>query len=219
MKKHIEFDIEFKKNPYPGKFIVFEGIDGSGKTTQANLLAEELNKKGIKTIYTKNPTDHAIGKFIRTVLSGEEKIPPQATQYLFNADRVVQQEEIIKHLKKGGVVISDRYFWSSVAYGMADIGENTETLLTVYSILSFYHQFLLPDLTFFLDTKTDVAMSRIKEKNGQEIYENKVFLEKVQSTYKVLLDMFADEFFITDSNHTIKEVSKAVLEKVRGVVV
>lgn len=219
MKKHIEFDVEFKKNLYPGKFIVFEGIDGSGKTTQAKVLKEELEEKGHKVFTTKNPTDHVIGKFIRTVLSGKEKIPPQAIQYLFNADRVVQQEDIIEHLKKGEIVISDRYCWSSVAYGMADIGEEPQRLLVAYSILSFYHRFLLPDLTVFLDTKTNIAIKRLGAKPDHEIYENTEFLSKAQNTYKALLDLFPKDIFVIDSNQDFDLVSKAVLEKANEILV
>lgn len=218
MKHKVSFELEFKRNPFKGKFIVLEGIDGSGKTTHVEALQKELEKEGHKVFTTKNPTDHAVGKFIRTVLSGKEKIPPQAIQYLFNADRAVQQEEIIEHLKNGEIVISDRYFWSSVAYGMADMAVHDERLITAYSILSFYHQFLLPDITFFLDTKTSVAIERIEKKNEHEIYENKEFLEKVQKTYRILLGMFPNEFYITDSNHKLKEVSKGILEKVESII-
>lgn len=176
-----------------------------------------MTKRKIKTFITKNPTDHSIGKFIRKVLSGEEKIPAQARQYLFCADRVVQLEEIIKSLKKGETVISDRYFWSSVAYGMADINKKDERLITAYSILSFYHQFLLPDLTIFLNTNVDTAVKRFSVKEHKEIYENKDFIIKVKENYDFLLNKFPKEFTIVNSEKDLNTVSKEILEKVNKI--
>ena len=217
MKHNVSFDLEFKKNSYPGKFIVLEGIDGSGKTTQIQILEEALKKKNIPIFLTKNPTDHAIGKMIREVLAGTQKIPATARQYLFCADRVVQEEEIIARLKKGETVISDRYFWSSVAYGMADKNVTDERLLTAYSILSFYNEFILPDLTIFLDVDVDTAVSRFSTKEKLEIYENKDFITKVKVNYDFLLNKFASEFTVIDSRKDLDSVTKEILEKVEAI--
>ena len=114
---HVEFDLDFKRNPYPGKFIVLEGIEASGKTTQANILEQKFPD----AFHNKQPSGNEIGRFIRErVLGGKTDIPPVAYQYLFAADREINQQEIISALKEGKTVISDRYFWSSVAYGIAD---------------------------------------------------------------------------------------------------
>ena len=120
MKYPIDFELEFQRHNYPGKLIALEGIDGSGKTTQALELVESLKKEGIKTVYTKEPTDGEIGKMIRRILTGEKNFEPVSFQYLFAADRVEHQEEIIGFLKKGKIVVSDRYFWSSIPYGATD---------------------------------------------------------------------------------------------------
>src|SRR5690554_6635734 len=101
MSYPIKFSVSFKKHKYPGKLIALEGIDGSGKTTQAQLLVEKLKKSGKKVIYTKEPTDGEIGKLIRRVLSGELNVPPLSLQYLFCADRGPHQEEMEQYLKKG----------------------------------------------------------------------------------------------------------------------
>jgi dTMP kinase len=217
MKHNVSFDLEFKKNSYPGKFIVLEGIDGSGKTTQIQILEEALKKKNIPMFLTKNPTDHPIGKMIREVLSGAQKIPATARQYLFCADRVVQEEEIIAHLKEGGTVISDRYFWSSVAYGMADKDVKDERLLTAYSILSFYNEFILPDLTIFLDVDVDTAVSRFSTKEKLEIYENKKFITKVKDNYDFLLKKFPEEFTVLDSRKDLETVSREIIKKVEEI--
>ena len=217
MKHNVSFDLEFKKNSYPGKFIVLEGIDGSGKTTQIHTLEEALKKKNVSVFLTKNPTDHPIGKMIREVLAGTQKIPATARQYLFCADRVVQEEEIIERLKKGETVISDRYFWSSVAYGMADKDVKDERLLTAYSILSFYNEFILPDITIFLDVDVDTAVSRFSTKEKLEIYENKAFIAKVKENYDFLLNKFPEAFTIVDSRKDLDSVTKEILEKVEAV--
>src|SRR5688572_26243247 len=98
MKKNnlhkVEFEIAFLKNKYPGKFIVFEGNEASGKTTHTKDLVKKLVEKGLKVWSTKEPTDSVIGKLIRQILSRDVKANPQALQYLFAADRALHQEEI-----------------------------------------------------------------------------------------------------------------------------
>ena len=117
MKRRVEFDIEFRVNPYKGMFIALEGIDGSGKSTQASRLKKTLEKKG-KKAEIRHPFEGEIGKFVRTILAGKSKVTPIALQYLISANRAVQQEEIVSSLSKGTTVIIDRYYWSAVAYGM-----------------------------------------------------------------------------------------------------
>ena len=217
MKHKVEFEIDFKRHTFPGKFIVFEGIDGSGKTTQVEKLKEVLVAGGSKVWLTNNPSNHMIGQFIRNeILSGKEKIPPQAIQYLFNADRVVQQDEIVSKLKEGYVVISDRYFWSSVAYGMADLDNTSDFLLTAYSILSFYHQFILPDLTLFLKVDPMEAMSRInKEKQNKEIYEEETIINNVSNIYGNIIERFPSELTVIDANRSIDQVNEEISTKVK----
>ena len=220
MKYKVNFEIEFNKNKYPGKFIVVEGIEASGKTTQVENLEKELARKKIKVWSTKNPTSHPIGKFIRRVLSGKVKIPPQSIQYLFNADRVVQQEEILSKLKSGYVVISDRYFWSSVAYGTADIKTDYENLinlsLTSFSLLSMYHEFIVPDVTFLLDVSIEEADKRLSQSHKhKEIYDNREMNIKVKKGYDWLVKKFPRQFTVIDGNHHIDKVTKEIISKIK----
>ncbi|HSD98785.1 MAG TPA: dTMP kinase, partial [Patescibacteria group bacterium] len=114
-------DLSFRKNPYKGKLSAIEGIDGAGKTTSSKELVKLLNKAGHNASYSKEPTDDIIGQFIREkILSGNMSMSPLALQYLFNADRAMHMEKIEKQLEKGMIIVMDRYFWSSVAYGMKD---------------------------------------------------------------------------------------------------
>lgn len=223
MKYHVEFDIDFKRNKLPGKFIVIEGIDASGKTTQAELLGKKI--KG--AIVTKNPTDNnLIGKFIREkVLAGKVSLPPVAHQYLFAADREIQQQEIIEHLRKGKTVISDRYLWSSVAYGIAD-REGTdyedweEVSVVALSVLSMYHQFLMPDLNIYLDISVEEAKKRMKKSDKhKEIYDNQNMNRKIEKGYAWLLKVFPEEFTKVDGDGDRKpeEINEEIVKLIMGI--
>jgi dTMP kinase len=217
MKYHISFDLDFKRNTYPGKFIALEGVDGSGKTVQAHLLAESLIKQGKKVFLTKNPTDSEIGKFIRQALQGKIEIPEISFQYLFSADRQIQQLEIIDHLKKGDTVISDRYYWSSVAYGVADkegVDYKNAAMFEVIaqSVLSMYNQFIVPDSTFYLDVSVKTGLSRRHDSpKERELYENTEKMTKIEKGYKWLLQEFPKEFIIIDGEKSIEAVQKDIL--------
>lgn len=221
MNYKINFELDFKRNIYPGKFVVIEGIDGSGKTTQVHSLVEELSKTE-SVFATKNPTSRPIGKFIRDVLIEKIKVPPVSIQYLFTADRQMQQEDIVAHLKAGKTVISDRYFWSAIAYGMVDKAdaskESADQLLVAQSLLSHYHQFLLPDLTIFLNVSVDAALERINHIQGhiKEIYEEKEKLEKISQAYEWINKQFPSEISLIDGSKSEKEVSDAVLSLVKS---
>lgn len=218
LKHHIEFDIELRRNPYPGRIIAVEGVDGAGKTTQAKALVKKLNKEGFNAAYTKEPTDDIIGQFIREkVLSGNLQMNPIALQYLFNADRVMHMEKIEKLLQKGMVIVMDRYFWSAVAYAMADMNVIKDWSLTAFSILSFYHQFLAPDFTFLLKISPDVAMERISGSGKHsEIYDNREKILKTEKAYDFLYEEFRDEFTVINGERPQEELTEEILKTVRA---
>lgn len=219
MRYHVEFDIDLKRNPYKGKLIVLEGIDGSGKTTQARSITKSLNKQGVKAVFTKEPTEGVIGRMLQDVLSGKLKLPPVSFQYLFAADRMIHQEEIIKYLKKGVTVVSDRYLWSALVYGMLDIGaigsaNDRERLMTAFSILSMYHRFILPDRTFYLSVPTKIAMARIAQKTQKiEIYEKAEKIEKLRKGYEWLAKKFPQEIRVVDGEGEIGEVTEEIISR------
>ena len=218
MNYHIEFDIDFKRNIYPGKFIALEGIDGSGKTIQSKLLAESLIKKGKEVFLTKNPTDGELGEFIRKALQGKVELPLVSFQYLFSADRQIQQLDIIDHLRKGDVVISDRYYWSSVAYGVADKEEvnyedTVKLEMIAQSILSMYHQFIVPDVTFYLDVSIETGLLRRHDTDKEtELYENTEKLKKIKKGYDWLLKQYPKEFVKLNGEKSIEEVQNDLLK-------
>lgn len=220
MKYPISFDLDFRRNEFPGKFIVLEGIEASGKTTQVKKLGEKFPD----AILTKNPTDSQIGRLIREeVLGGHSEIPPVAYQYLFAADREIQQEEIIGYLKAGKTVISDRYFWSSVAYGIADREdmdyEDWENVsLVAFSILSMYHQFVLPDLTIYLDISLEESLRRMEgSEKHTEIYDNHEMNVKIKKGYKWLLEKFSEEFKVINAEQKEEDLTKEIAKYVSGI--
>lgn len=215
MKYQVSFDLEFKKNAYPGKLIVVEGIDGSGKTTQSHALVENLMQKDKEAVFTKEPTDQVIGQLIREILQSKVKVPTVSFQYLFAADRQMHQEWIIAKLKKGVTIVSDRYFWSSVAYGMADRKENlSDRDLVAQSILSMYHQFIVPDHTFYLKISVDTALKRLSQMSKvKELYEKREKLEKITAGYSWLIGKFSKEFTVVDGERSVGEVTKEIIKK------
>jgi dTMP kinase len=219
MKYRVTFDLDFKRNEYPGKFIVLEGIEASGKTTQVKRLGEILSRTQT-TFTTKNPTDNEIGTYIRNeILTGNKKhIPPVSYQYLFAADRVIQQVDLIERLKRGETVISDRYFWSSVAYGIAD-REGTdyttweEVSVTALSLLSMYHQFILPDLSIYLDVSLEESLQRISgSAKHTEIYDNHQMNIKIKKGYDWLFKTFPNEITVVNGEKPLDEITKEIIE-------
>lgn len=225
MKYHIDFDIALKRNAYGGLYIALEGIDGSGKTTQVEKLAEYFEKQGKEVIKTREPrNDGLVGSLVRKILSEQIKVPSVALQYLFSADRAIHHEEIvIPALKVGKVVISDRCFWSAIPYGIMDTimdkkngkydFHTGEIILVAQSILSLYHQFTTPDKTFYLDVSIDTGMKRLtQEGKTTEIYEKKDKLEKILSGYKWLVEKFAAEIIVVNAEQGVEKVTEEILK-------
>jgi dTMP kinase len=215
MNYHLGFNLDLKKNAYPGKFIVVEGLDAAGKTTHVKLLEKFLSPNK-KVFVTKNPTSGEIGQFIRRALREDFPTTTLAIQYLYAADRHVQQQEIIKHLKQGEIVLSDRYFWSSLAYGLADKAEldfekNEEVLLVALSILSMYYQFIVPDLTIYIKISAETAMNRLlKMDKKREVYEHKEILERIARAYDWVNERFKEHIRIVNGQQPVSVVETEI---------
>ncbi len=221
MKYPVNFEIELKKNPYKGLYIALEGIDGSGKTTQVEKLAEYFKKQGREVVLTREPRKKGfIGDLIHKVLLGEVKVPSVSLQYLFSADRSIHHEEVVlPSLKEGKVVITDRCFWSAIVYGILDRTggkydkKDADLLLISQSILSMYHQFTVPDYTFYLKIPLNESLKRLRTKKAKkEIYEDKEKISKVFQGYEYLKDRFKDEIDIVDGAGKIEEVTKRIID-------
>lgn len=192
-------------------FIVFEGIDGAGTTTQARLLAESLEQTGCSVSLTAEPTDKAIGRFIREILSGQSKIPQRALQMLFFADRIQHlEEDILPALQKGKIVISDRYYLSTLAY--ARLADKSSLFADIAK------HFPEPDLTIFLDLPVTAAMQRIETRAHQkEIFEKAEFLERIAIAYRESLRQVANEKkLVLDGTKSKATLAEAIFHEVRG---
>lgn len=222
MKYHVELDIDLKRNPYKkGLYICVEGIDGSGKTTQVKKLTEYFKKQGKAVVQTREPRKEGlVGDIVQKVLTGQVKMPSVALQYLFSTDRVLHHEEvIIPALKSGKVVLSDRCFWSAIVYGTLDRIDgkydldSADFLLIAHSVLSMYHQFIVPDYTFYLKVSLETSIARIAKKHDiKEIYEDKGKLKRVIDGYDWLAKKFKNEITIVDGNKKVEEVTRTILE-------
>lgn len=224
MKYHVELDIDLKRNPYREQYICLEGIDGSGKTTQVEELAKYFEKKGKSVVRAREPSKEGlIGDIVQKVLIGKIKMSSIALQYLFSTDRVLHHEEvIIPALKEGKVVISDRCFWSAVVYGILDRTggkydfDSADFMLMAHSILSMYHQFIVPDYTFYLKIPLSTSVARISQKDDvKEIYEDKEKLRKVIEGYDWLSKKFKNEITIVDGNKSVGKVTKAIVASIK----
>ena len=223
MKYHVEFDVDLKKNPYKGLYIALEGIDGSGKTTQVEKLAQHFEKLGREVVRTHEPRrDGLIGGLVQSVLNEKAKIPEVAIQYLFAAQRAVHLEElVIPSLKRGAIIITDRCFWSSIPYGLLDRfesgkDENADQLLASLSILSMYHEFIVPDMSFVLDVSAETAGERLTHKNKHaELYEKKEKLMKVKNGYSFLLSRFPDYLTMVNAEKSVETVTKEIISKIK----
>ena len=189
------------------KFIVFEGIDGAGKTTQAKLLAEKIKEMGKTAELTAEPTTLESGKALRRVLSGEEKKSNCEIATMFTLDRIahnVHPETGINALIEKGVdVISDRYYYSSLAYQ----GSAT-SYPWVKSLNLDCPEIRRPDLCIFLDLKPEESLERIsKGREKLEIFENLETLTRVRESFFGVFADLDDNVAIIDAYRTPEEIA------------
>jgi len=187
-----------------GVFICIEGLDGSGKTTQARLLAKKWRKRH-NAVYTAEPSRGKIGSYIRkSYLYSEKRLSIALEALLFAADRIEHLEnEVIPALREGRLVISDRYVFSSLAYqGAAG--------LSLDWIEKINEHALKPDLAVFIDVALETVMDRLKAKKS--VMENTETLKKVRDVY--LKFVAKGELVRIDGNLCKAEVAKALADVV-----
>jgi len=194
-----------RDNEYAGSFIVIEGPDGAGTTTQAKKLAGKLNG-----FYTKEPTDLRTGEIVQKLISSEESDPLEVAE-AFARDREKHLEkEVIPRLEAGETVVSDRYYHSSMAYQPV-MGASKET------VMEMNEGFLRPDLTFILEVDPEVGMSRVEDRGGDDhIFENLSFQEKVSSRYGKLNADLKEKIIYIDATESIEKVSEKIEEIVKS---
>lgn len=198
-----------KTHSYPGVFINIEGLDGSGMSTQAELLCKALRKEGINTFFTKEPTDNVIGGLIRGALTGIYKLPPAALQLLFVADRLHHLErEIASILDGGNLLVADRFLWSTIAFGSVDLDRRW--------LLQLHRYCFLPDLSIFLRVSPKVCIRRLRaDRFDFELFEEESKLWKVWDTYEWLAKKFPKEIHVVNGERKPNEVVEEILKHIR----
>ena len=196
-------------------FITFEGIEGSGKSTQIQLLKEFFEKKAQKAFFTKEPGSSEVGKKIRSVLLNKEnKIFPQTEIFLIFADRVQHVQEIIKpNLNEGKIVISDRYYDSSIAYqGQREGVDKTE----IHELINML-DLPTPDITFLLDLPVDIGLKRAKNRASLDRFESEEisFHEGVRQNYLDLQEQNLERIVKIDALQTPDEIFSNILKKIK----
>ncbi|MCL2723411.1 MAG: dTMP kinase [Polyangiaceae bacterium] len=202
-----------------GRFVVLEGIDGAGTTTQTQMLVEHLRNEGVRVARaTREPSDGPIGSFIRQVLTGRVVAPggraPAWTTMalLFAADRMDHVEsEIEPVLSQGGVVVSDRYDASSLAYQSISSDRAEDTALDWIRQLNRHA--LRPALTIVLDVPAEVAAAR-RHARGEpaQLYEENDAQRMLAAFYRDLpRHMPTDSIVVIDGSGSIEDVHARVL--------
>ncbi len=199
-----------KKNLSRGKFIVFEGLDGSGQSTQAKLLKEYFDQQDIAALLTKEPTQWTeAGKKIKEILDEETGMEPLKFQELFTQDRAQHLKlEIIPALKQGKVVICDRYAFSSMAYGGLDI--------SIPQLMLLNENFICPNWVFFLKVNPEECLRRIQARGeGMKFFEKLEKLKKVAANYENVARCFIHVFNVIDGERKIKEIHQEIVSNLK----
>ena len=197
-------------------FIVFEGIDGSGTSTQIKKLVErDLNK----FVATAEPTKKETGLFLRKMLGGDFSVDSKTAAYLFAADRcehIYGKDGVIDLLNQEKIVVSDRYFFSSLAYQSVSCGNELPRLLN--------SQFPLPEILFYFYIDPEISLKRVEDRNEKkEIYEKIDYQKKTAALYEDVINEYSkpelkDEMKIIkiDASKSIEEISQIIWQNVKG---
>jgi len=207
-------------------FISFEGLEGSGKSTQAGLLAGLLKEKGFPVIATREPGGTRIGESIRAITHGKENVDltAAAEAYLMAASRAQHVREIIKPaLESGKIVICDRFLDSSLAYqgygrglGETTIFQLNNLAINLKNVSKADVGQILPDITFFLDISPEVGFARRNntDKIDRLDLQQKDFYQRVYKGYKKLAEKYKERYITIDSSKPIGEVAETIWTKI-----
>ena len=204
-------------------FIVFEGIDGAGTSTQIELLKQ--NKEASDFLFTAEPTSAPTGKFLRQMLKGDFPLQNETAAYLFAADRnehvngelMQEGQTLITGIKKaclgGKKVVSDRYLFSSLAYQSIDCPKSVPRLLNSL--------FPLPALLFYFEISPSDSLKRLGQRDFREIYEKEEFLSKTVEEYHNVLKEFSDstkemKIVTIDALKSKEEIASRIWSEIQG---
>ena len=196
------------------RFITFEGIDGCGKSTQAKLLLEYMNKSVVETILVREPGGTNISESIREILlhsSSSGQMGDRTESLLMTASRAqLTQEVIIPNKDQGKFVIADRYSDSTLAYQGGGRNLDIEWLIELNNYATFT---LLPDITFFVDIRSEEALRRLDSNKDRIEGEGIEFQARVRKTYHELAERFNDRYVILDGYSEIGDIHQNVMNE------
>ncbi len=200
-----------------GKFITFEGIDGSGKSTQLRMLANELRIRGFNVLPTCEPGGTPLGRRLREAfLETEETVAPLAELLLFAADRAQHVNFLVKPaIAEGKIVVSDRFADATFAYQGAGRGFSESM---VNQVIELATGGLKPDLTLFFDLPVTTALARTNSRNDSGEQKNRMdkedanFYERVRQSYLQIAATEPERFRVIDANGSTSEIQARVVE-------
>ncbi len=202
-------------------FIAFEGIDGSGKSTQVNMLSAFLTERGHKVYTTCEPTESKISKMIRDIFNHRMEGDQRVIAALFAADRLNHllnsEDGILNKLEEGYTVITDRYYFSSYAYHSVH-GIDMDWIIQTNSLSA---DLLLPDLNIYIDIQPEVSMERLKKgRTHIEMYETLENLSKVHKKYREAFEKIGDkeEVFYVNGDRTSSAISADINKKITSMI-
>lgn len=198
-----------------GLFIVFEGIDGAGKSTQVKMLAEALVRRGCGVEVCRDPGGTKMGEQIRKILlDSVESIAPPAEALLYAASRAQLAAEVIRPaLRQGKVVIGDRFSDSTLAYQGFGRGLPVDLLRQVNKLADGE---LAPDLTILLDLPPEMIRERLAGRRDRLEKEAVSFFERVRQGYLTLAGEKSESCLILDARRPLEEIQQQVLGKVEN---
>lgn len=199
-----------------GKFITFEGIDGSGKSTQIALLEKRLKEEGIPVYLTREPTDGPYGAMLHTIMTGRLDACEETIAALYVADRMDHiknaRNGLLKKIEEGVTVITDRYYFSSYAYQGAHM--SMDWTIHANSVCA---DALRPDLNLFLDLEPEVSFQRIcQNRTDFEIYEKLDNLKHTRDKYFEAFEKLKKEeqIAVISADRPVEEIAEDVWKKI-----
>ncbi len=197
-------------------FITFEGIEGSGKSTQIQLLKDSLKKEGLSVEVLREPGTTQLGEKIRNVFleKTNEKVDPMTEAFLLYASRKhLDQNFLQKHLKNKSVVIADRYSDATIAYQCFGKGLDRDFVRYIHE----KSDLLSPDLTFYMDITAEASKTRIDNRELDRMESESIdFFNKVRLGYLEIAKLNPDRIIILDAEQSVKDLQNTIFKEVKN---